>query len=768
MKTKQFSKCILCVLLCLTMLAFSGCGGPNVLPEIKLLEEKLEDPNVIMSDIVAGIDQSSIVKDGDTTFFSSEMSDGAVVRFEAFHIDISDAGITIYPDSQITSLDALGKIYAYYPTVEGYENYPEAALQMLDYGYGYTYSASKTSVEHAYEVHTFGISGTTVDILNGKTAMNTVIFEPNFVYLSGYFGSEESFVVNSIKTYYDPTGKVTAMREAMMYIDFTGSYLEGEIYDSSKEESEDPFAPNLNYYLIVVPDTELAYSSDNGGSIWNLPSAFYEVGAMRDENGNEVDKETPLKVGYTLDLSVGDYMLPLEIPIVEKYEGAYTMNDLVPYAYPAALGQMDTLVVPVVWADQQHMANEDTLALFRKGIGRVMDENGKITDYSVTDDEKYSLSEYYDLASYGKMTITSFMTDWYYSDQNFADVWLAGPDEKYANDIMDWVRETYPDMDWSKYDKDANGYIDSMIILNAGVPEGDGVDIISYAGAIHYQHSYYGDYAGTPEKPWVNSYTSVGYNWIQDDYATIIHEFAHGLGLIDYYDVTYSGIDAVGRLDMQASNGGDWNAYSKLAVGWMDPTVVEGLASGESVEYTIGSSALADDVLIIPAAGTQYGGPFGEYVMIDLLTMDGTNKHGTEQFGLEGVQGIRVSHVNAVMEKRTMEIESKTDSDTSSEYTIGTIHYANAYDGSDKGRYNIEVIQAGGDNTFTDLSNLDPNLSAEDLFYTGDTFRAEDYDEFFYNGLMDDGSAFGYTVEVVSIGIDANGQPQATVRITAN
>lgn len=58
-------------------------------------------------------------------------------------------------------------------------------------------------------------------------------------------------------------------------------------------------------------------------------------------------------------------------------------------------------------------------------------------------------------------------------------------------------------------------------------------------------------------------------------------------------------------------------------------------------------------------------------------------------------------------------------------------------------------------------------MKADDLFYEGDTFTVEDYDEFFYNGLMDDGSVFGYTVQIVSIGNDANGIPTATIRITA-
>lgn len=157
--------------------------------------------------------------------------------------------------------------------------------------------------------------------------------------------------------------------------------------------------------------------------------------------------------------------------------------------------------------------------------------------------------------------------------------------------------------------------------------------------------------------------------------------------------------------------------------------------------------------------------------MIDLFTDDGVNKCDAFSelglFDLKDVAGVRITHVNANMEKRTHEIDSVVNPGTSAEYTIGTIHFANNYDGDPMGRYNVEVIQAGGDNTFTDLSNLRTQLMAKDLFYAGDRFDVADYTEFFHEGLMDDGLVFGYTVEVVSIGVDAGGQPTATVRVTA-
>ena len=64
------------------------------------------------------------------------------------------------------------------------------------------------------------------------------------------------------------------------------------------------------------------------------------------------------------------------------------------------------------------------------------------------------------------------------------------------------------------------------------------------------------------------------------------------------------------------------------------------------------------------------------------------------------------------------------------------------------------------------MDNLETILDKDDLFYAGDTFAVEDYAEFFYNGRMDNGLEFGYTVEIVSINNDANGIPTATVRVT--
>ena len=176
------------------------------------------------------------------------------------------------------------------------------------------------------------------------------------------------------------------------------------------------------------------------------------------------------------------------------------------------------------------------------------------------------------------------------------------------------------------------------------------------------------------------------------------------------------------------------------------------------MEVTIGSFANTGDAIVIPAAGTEHDGPFGEYIMVDLFTDDGVNQYDAAEFGIGDAVGVRMYHINAAMEKRVLKGADGI------EYPIGTVRYTNVHNAD--GTYLIELLQAGGQNTFTNFDNLRTQLSKKDFFKAGDVFTAEKYSEFLTNGKMDDGSEFGYSVEVVSIDRDAAGEYNAVIRIT--
>ncbi len=732
---------------------------------MSMAEEKMAEEGSIESDIVAGIDFGSISVSGDKTYFTSVMSNGEKIRFEATGISISENGITLSPGCSVTSLDSLGKIYLYTIGVDNCENYPRDCF--FECGYGFTYSASKTSVNSAYEVHTDSSAGCIIEELVYENRISVAAIQPNFVYFSTPESASRDVLITSLVIGYNPTEKTTGIVAAKLNPDFGTPYLIGELYNKTLEDSVKACENSLSFYLILQPDTEYSVLGSSALSIFFVPNEFIEIGELKNADGKVLDKNTArIDNGYTLDITVGDYDFVLDLDIIERYAGATTLNELLPYSALYSFGENNTLVVPVAWADQTENATDKNISIYREALGRVVDDAGNVTDYSDPSKNYFSLSEYFDIASYGNFKVTSYLTDWYYAEESFAEMESMNVETSFATKVLLWVKQNYPQLDWNRYDQNGDGYIDSLVIINSGVG-GDDYIVSSYSGAVEYRESYFANNAGTSDDPTVNTFVSIGQRFFEDgNYNTLIHEFSHLFGIIDYYDVTYSGVNAVGGYDMQSNNVGDWNAYSKMAVGWITPKVVTNLPSGESVEFTIGSSAITDDVIVIPAAGTDYDGPFGEYIMIDLLSDKGVNKYDSVSYGLGGVSGIRISHVDANMEKRTVEAAVSAYSDEIMAYTIGTIHYANDF--SEKGLYNIEVIQAGKKNTFTKPNANNTYFSAKDLFKAGDVFTLSDYSEFFYNGLMDNGSDFGYTVTVVSIGTDSNGNPTATVRITAD
>lgn len=731
-------------------------------------------------ELIGNIDRDSVrVAEDGTVTFNATGPKGEIMRFFGSGVRVDEDSVSLMPGGFLTSLDAIGRIMYYELMTDKGRTDTGDDRQYVSTEGGYTLS-DKTSVDSYLDLtYVMGWSKYTVGDLmpfvddggkgspSGNLTMQSMLsYQPNFITLKGNPQSTENVSLFELYVYYDEV-YTTEVECVKLNTDFYGFYLEGERYDVEREGFANGAVPQFYLVARLKQSNRLSkqYTYEEwarlkySDSLYTISPTVYEIGAMRDASGNVVDKETAkLMPGMTLDLIFGDQTLALPLPVAPLFRGGTVMHSLVPYAYPEAVGTLNTLVIPIGWQDEPENADEDEYARFLSELGRVMDEDGNVVDHSFDHavEKRFSLSEYYDIASFGKLKIQSFMTDWYRAPYDFAEMKTRAPDLAFMQELAEWLYATYPDMDWTKFDQDRNGYFDAVVLLNAGAMTEPGFDVISFSGGIMTRLAYTGEYAGTPERPFFNCYTNLNAHLLSEN--TLIHEYAHGLGLIDYYDVTYSGIDAVGRFDMQSMSHGDWNAYSKYAVGWLEPKTVTGLAVGESVEIEIGSSALTGDAIVIPGASSEYGdSPFGEYILIDLFSDAGVNRYDAEVYSLNGVSGVRIYHVNALMEQHDEVVEGHD-----AVYSIGTVHVANNYTGD--GKYNLELIQAGGKNTFTNLESLRTSLCEEDLFAKGDVFTMDDYSEFFGNGLMDDGTEFGYRIEIVELVEGDN--PSATIRVT--
>ena len=711
--------------------------------------------------LVENIDYGSITKLSDGgTGFSAAGPNGSVIRFETTPgVTVEEGNIRFVPGSMLYALDSIGRICAYYPTVSDFGD----STGWFYYSGGYTFNGTR-SVEHAEDLFIMLGVSTEVKSYESENSAPTSMMahQPNMIAFGASETSGSEFAISEFTVYYDESMFATPVRELHLFPEFYGTYLEGDLYDPSKERY-DSSRQIFDFYLLVMPDirdefapkdTSILIDSQlySSRAVLDIDFDRYQIGELKDADGNLMNKETdPLMPGATLEITIANGTYDLELPVLTKATGVENLHELTPYGNAYASGDVTALVVPIVWPDKAGEATDALLQTVYEKLGRVVDISGTVTDYSGDPSDGYSLSAYYDLASYGQYSIESFVTDWITAPYSFADAGygdvLAHP---MTDEILTLVRERYPDMDWSKFDRNQDGILDSVIYITACGDES--MPMQSYGGAVHVLRGYDGARAGTLAYPNVKNYICVGSGMLSGE-NILAHEFAHSFGIVDYYDVTYSGIDAVGGFDLQSQNVGDWNPYSKYAVGWIEPEIVTDLETGESVEITIGALSETGDAIVIPAAGADFDGPFGEYIMIDLFNGSGLNAIGAARYNLDSAAGVRIYHVNARMEYRELlDIYGGTAS-------IGTVNVTNAY--NDAGIYHVELIQKGGDNTFTDRNNLRTSLQQKDLFYAGDTFQASNYSEFLRNGRMDDGSEFGYIIEVISIT-----GTEATVRVT--
>ncbi len=500
-----------------------------------------------------------------------------------------------------------------------------------------------------------------------------------------------------------------------------------------------------------------------------------EIGVLKNANGDVIEdaKNHYMQPGDKLEVTLADgYVTDVSL-VKDTLNDAQNANQAMPKKYSDTVGTMNVLAVPIVWNDQTELASDKNIENIKRAFGNVMDVDGNVTVYEPEDNEILSLSEYFRIASYDQLTINAFVTDWYPHRLSFKEsqssYWMWDePDEVY-----NWVRETYPTLDISRFDNDKDGIIDEIIFINTGNGIGKAEALgHEFWGAYRYAKDYGGHETqtyGTPENPVVYHYVNMTLGHLLNDYEdaekgidtnVLIHEFGHTIAVMDYYNTGNGNATFLGGYDMQDGNVGDWNVYSKYCAGWLTPVVADEncFAGSDTVEFTLRSSALYGDALLIPAAGYAYNKtPYDEYLILDLFTPEGLHENDSKLFGLENEVGVRIYHVSDLMEQVVKE-------EGSSQLKYGMQHYTNNSDtiySKQFGMHQIEIVSATGKNRFTEDGNFRP----EDFFTEGDRFAVEDFDEFFYNGKMDNGLAFGYEIAVTSIS-QVNGETVATIRVT--
>jgi M6 family metalloprotease-like protein len=176
------------------------------------------------------------------------------------------------------------------------------------------------------------------------------------------------------------------------------------------------------------------------------------------------------------------------------------------------------------------------------------------------------------------------------------DRFFYGENDIYGNDLRPEFMATHaaeildPDVDFSQYDTDGDGYIDNMYIFYAGQGEatyGPSDSVWPHSWDLHEATTteYIFDGVRLDHYACSNEY---GANK-PDGIGTFVHEFSHVLGLPDLYDTTYaysgtpqdwSVLDQGCYLNDSRTPAG-YSIYDRNALGWIEPEEITGRASVE-------------------------------------------------------------------------------------------------------------------------------------------------------------------------------------------
>lgn len=307
-------------------------------------------------------------------------------------------------------------------------------------------------------------------------------------------------------------------------------------------------------------------------------------------------------------------------------------------------------------------------------------------------------------------------------------------------------------LDLTNYDTDKDGVIDAVyLIYSAPVAYGDDESIY---------WAYVTTYPTTDTSPKYDGlelgyYLFAGLDFIDehtgnsnDYYATqsgytpyaglsimaetYIHETGHLLGLDGYYDYdeTQGGGEGLGGADMMDYNVGDHNSYSKLILGWIDPTIV-------TTTQTLNLSSFATSGQTIIVLLDYDGTYFSEYLLIDFYTATGVNEMAANQnesllyydgsTGVEAKYGVRVYHVSSsIKEPYSDDYFSFTDNNNS--LTTTPL---------------IKLVEADGEKKFASTNGY---AEASDLWMAGDKLSTS-----FANYTRNDGKKVNFDVSVDSV-----------------
>lgn len=456
---------------------------------------------------------------------------------------------------------------------------------------------------------------------------------------------------------------------------------------------------------------------------------------------------------------------------ISSYRDLYSSDNLHnKFLNEASLGKQKLLVIPVYFKGEN--SERDIASRKEKTI---MIQNAFFGDPDKTGFE--SVSSFYNKSSYGHLSLTGEVTDWYEMEYSrYDDLTGYGQITKtVASNALDWLRsEEYKGktINLEEYDNDNDDYIDGIYLIYDAPYDKRHSDSIYWAFTSHTKQGEYG-INNTAPYACTYSWSSVDFAYEKENTAyrnTYIHEVGHIFGLSDYYS-SYM-FQPTGSFDTMDSNLGDHCGFSKMILNWVTPYVIR-----NSCSITLKSFTKSGDLVLIPL-GNYNGTPYDEYLLLEYFTPVGLNEVENASYeysktdGTKGIftypsyHGLRVYHIDARAAYLTKKIvnggvnnvisyiedpkaQEKLEGITS--YCVGLAHgNENAKNASSE--VLVHLLEKDGNNSFAS-GNAASNKT---LFRLNDSFGLDTFNTFTSNKTDENGNHYslGFTFKITSLHSD--------------
>lgn len=428
-------------------------------------------------------------------------------------------------------------------------------------------------------------------------------------------------------------------------------------------------------------------------------------------------------------------------------------------------GEIHMLVIPVWFTNSTSFFREDQKQ-------EILEDLEYVYNSIRNKDECYSVKQFYETESGGKLTLNITISDFYSSGTsslNYGDTVEADIKRTHAlaDNAIQWYFASNTSESISDYDSNDDGLVDAVSLVYAAnyygrIGDANGTNAFQFknSGDDHsynngsfspiggvYGFSKTGDRYGKDVQDLSTYYPSY---FFKSGGKTIIHETGHMFGMADLYEDNHATTKyyPAGKFSMQSTDYGTHDPYQMNLVGWSKPQIYSAsdYEVGDKITLKIDDFATSGNNIILSRDWNSANSLFDEYMLLELFAPTGLNYFQATYSTTLGFSdpGIRLWHINSILEnlsdsgKETCEITNSNWID---------LKYSN-YDQSSP----CDLAHWIRNNTEEAYDTISSEKGSYGLFKTGDSFDMNSYSSQFINtGKLDNKEKLGWEFTVDSI-----------------